>query len=114
MAFSALMNLYAPALETLVAMFTTDRVTRHGSVFSGGASSVLDGIKSILHPPQGTPVRCLKLSLQLNHTEFSQFILPMSSLTHISMSEYVPMGMNHPSIKLSSVILLDIHSWPLP
>jgi len=79
-------------------------------VFSRGAprlSSMDLGV--YFCPPREAPVKHLKLSLQLSHTEFSQFIRPMSSLAHLSMGINILTGTNHPPIELPSVILLDIH-----
>jgi hypothetical protein len=109
-AFSALTDLHAPVLETLVAKFTTDQGRQPVmEVFSRGAprlSSMELGV--YFRPPQGAPVKHLKLSLKLSHTEFTQILRPMSSLTHLSIDESMLMGTNPSSIELPSVISLDI------
>jgi hypothetical protein len=107
---TALTDLYAPALKTLVATLATDQGQRQVmEVFSRGAPRLPSMELGVcLRPPQGAPVKHLKLNFQLSHTEFSQFIRPMSSLTHLSMCDNILTDTNHSTIELPSVTSLDL------
>lgn len=109
---SRLTHLHAPVLETLVIRCIGNQA-QLVEVFSEGAPllSSFETSGAFIQPPQAA-IRSLQLGRQfhLSQTEFSQFVLPMSSLTHISMySTVIANATNHPTIVLPFVRSLDIH-----
>jgi hypothetical protein len=109
---SALAHLYAPALKTLEIDFGSSQQP-FVEVFSAGAPclSSLTLIGVYFRPPAG-PIKYLTLwSLggnRFSHTEFNQLLLPMSSLTHLSIDSDVLPDAIHSSIELPSVTSLNM------